>query len=110
MHCGDAVGYVASGLVLAAFAMKDIVRLRVVAICSNIVFLAYGLSLGLAPVWILHAVLLPMNMLRLAEVLGFNPQIGSFEWVRSRLAGHGRAAGGRPGSWAAANESLSRPG
>jgi hypothetical protein len=67
-HC-DATGYLASGLVLAAFGMKDMAKLRIVAIGSNLVFLAYGLSLDLAPVWILHAVLLPLNVWRLAQAL-----------------------------------------
>ncbi len=65
----DAVGYLASALVLAAFCMKEMIPLRVVAVCSNIAFLAYGLALGLAPVWLLHAVLLPINCWRLWEDL-----------------------------------------
>jgi hypothetical protein len=47
-HC-DALGYLASGLVLAAFVMKDMVELRIVAIGSNLVFLAHGLYLDLPP-------------------------------------------------------------
>jgi hypothetical protein len=65
MNRVDAVGYIASGLVLAAFCMKDMIPLRLVAICSNIAFLTYGLGLGLAPVWLLHAILLPINCWRL---------------------------------------------
>jgi hypothetical protein len=61
----DAVGYVASGLVLAAFCMKEMIPLRLVAVCSNVAFLIYGLALGLVPVWLLHAVLLPINCWRL---------------------------------------------
>ena len=34
----DAMGYLASGLVLVAFGMKDIVKLRIAAIGSNLVF------------------------------------------------------------------------
>jgi hypothetical protein len=37
-----AIGFVASALMLAAFGMKDMVSLRIVAICSNIAFIAYG--------------------------------------------------------------------
>ena len=37
---GSAIGFIASGLVLAAFGMKDMVNLRIVAICSNIAFIA----------------------------------------------------------------------
>lgn len=65
----DAVGYLASALVLAAFCMKEMIPLRVVAVGSNIAFLSYGLALGLVPVWLLHAVLLPINCWRLWQDL-----------------------------------------
>jgi hypothetical protein len=65
-----AIGYVASALVLTAFGMKSIVPLRLVAMCSNLVFIIYGLGLGLAPIWCVHAVLLPMNAWRLFEAWG----------------------------------------
>ena len=41
--------------------MKEMVPLRVAAICGNIAFIAYGLSVGLAPIWVLHVALLPLN-------------------------------------------------
>jgi hypothetical protein len=49
-------------LVLAAFGMKDMVNLRIVAICSNLAFITYALVLNLLPVLILHVVLLPLNI------------------------------------------------
>ena len=61
----DAAGYLASGLVILAFCMRDIISLRIVALASNIAFLTYGIGLGLAPVWLLHAILLPTNGWRL---------------------------------------------
>ena len=68
-HCSfgrlRAPRYLASGLVVLAFCMKDIIPLRVVALTSNIAFLTYGIGLGLAPVWLLHAILLPINCWRL---------------------------------------------
>jgi CRP/FNR family transcriptional regulator, cyclic AMP receptor protein len=69
MTLSDTIGYVASGLVLAAFCMKEIVPLRLVALCSNVAFLVYGVDMGLMPIWLLHGLLLPMNSLRLAQVL-----------------------------------------
>lgn len=63
------IGFVASGLVLAAFGMKDMVNLRVVAICSNIAFITYALVLNLLPILMLHAILLPLNGWRLMEAL-----------------------------------------
>jgi hypothetical protein len=65
MFTWDAVGYLASGLVFAAFCMKDITPLRIVAVGSNFAFLVYGLAFGLVPVWLLHALLLPINCWRL---------------------------------------------
>jgi|SRR5689334_8699296 len=64
----DAVGFLASGLVITAFCMKDIVQLRIAALASNIAFLTYGIALGLIPVWLLHLVLLPVNLGRLWQV------------------------------------------
>ena len=63
------IGYVASALVLAAFGMKDMVNLRIVAICSNVAFITYALVLNLLPVLILHVVLLPLNGWRLMGAL-----------------------------------------
>ena len=65
MTIWDAAGYLASSLVVTAFCMNDILRLRIVASLSNVAFLAYGLALGLMPVWLLHAMLLPVNLWRL---------------------------------------------
>ena len=69
MGLWDSIGYVAAALVLAAFYMQDIVPLRLTALCSNLAFIAYGLALGLMPVWLLHALLLPINGYRLLQEL-----------------------------------------
>jgi hypothetical protein len=65
--CWDLCGYVASGLVLAAFYMKDMIPLRIAALASNLAFMVYGFALGLTPIWLLHALLVPLNGWRLAE-------------------------------------------
>jgi len=75
MFTWDAIGYLASGLVFAAFCMKDIIPLRTVAVGSNLAFLIYGLALGLVPVWLLHALLLPINCWRLWQ--GVSPNLPS---------------------------------
>jgi CRP/FNR family transcriptional regulator, cyclic AMP receptor protein len=64
----EALGYLASSLVFAAFYMKTMVPLRCVAIGSNIAFLSYGICLGLWPIAILHALMLPLNTLRLVQI------------------------------------------
>jgi hypothetical protein len=68
MNAHELIGYLASLLVLATFCMRDMVALRVVAIASNIAFITYALLAGIGPVLLLHAVLLPVNVLRLAEL------------------------------------------
>jgi CRP/FNR family transcriptional regulator, cyclic AMP receptor protein len=68
-------GWLSSALVFSTFFMKTMVPLRLVAIASNVSFMSYAL-LGLAygvfgrlyPILILHAALLPLNLLRLREV------------------------------------------
>lgn len=67
MDLHEAVGYLASGLVLATFCMRDMVALRLLAIASNLAFIAYGALAGIGPVLLLHAVLLPLNGVRLLQ-------------------------------------------
>jgi CRP/FNR family transcriptional regulator, cyclic AMP receptor protein len=62
-------GYVASVLVLLTFIAKDMRLLRTAAIFSNLAFITYGALQWLPPVLLLHVVLLPLNMVRLSEVL-----------------------------------------
>jgi hypothetical protein len=69
----DLAGYIASALVLAAFYMKSMVWLRVVALLSNLAFIVYGLALNLPPIWLLHALLVPLNWLRLVEAARARP-------------------------------------
>jgi hypothetical protein len=65
MDIGDLFGYVASFLVFATFYMKRMSALRVTAIASNVAFLGYAWYQGLTPILVLHAALLPLNILRL---------------------------------------------
>ena len=65
----EGVGYLASLLVFWTFYMKTMIPLRGVAIASNLAFMTYGLAGGLYPVFVLHVVLLPLNCLRLHQML-----------------------------------------
>ena len=64
----DVIGYFAAGLVLATFSMRSMFALRWVAIASNLAFIGYGYTGSLMPVLLLHLVLLPVNVARLAEL------------------------------------------
>ena len=69
VNLSEISGYVASTLVLLTFVAKDMRLLRTVAILSNLAFIAYGTIEWLPPVLFLHMVLLPLNAVRLAEVV-----------------------------------------
>lgn len=64
----DLLGYAASAAVLMTFLMPSMRPLRVVAIASNILFILYGYLAHIPPVLLLHIVLLPINLTRLAEL------------------------------------------
>ena len=65
MQWTDLAGYIASSFVFLTFYMKDMISLRVVALCSNLAFLVYAGALHLAPIVILHTALIPINARRL---------------------------------------------
>ena len=69
MNPSDALGYLASALVLATFCMRGMVTLRALGIASNLAFIAYGVLAGIHPVLLLHLILLPVNICRLIELL-----------------------------------------
>jgi hypothetical protein len=59
----DVLGYAASAAVLATFCMSTMIALRIVALVSNVLFIAYGFVDHLRPVFLLHAILFPVNAL-----------------------------------------------
>ena len=64
----DLIGWVASAAVLATFCMNTMMPLRVLAIISNVLFCAFGAVAHIFPVLILHAILLPVNVVRLIQI------------------------------------------
>jgi hypothetical protein len=65
----DLLGWSAGAMVLATFYLKTMIPLRVVAIASNVAFAAYGVLAGATPILVLHCLLLPLNALRLHQML-----------------------------------------
>lgn len=65
----DLVGFLAGGMTVAAFRCRHILALRCWAIAANLLFIAYGLMLGLVPILVLHGLLLPLNLFRLRSCL-----------------------------------------
>lgn len=75
MTHAELLGYAAAACVFVTFYMKTMVPLRVAGIVSNFLFIAYGYDLNAYPVLILHLVLLPLNILRLRQMLRLIKQI-----------------------------------
>ena len=69
------VAYIASGMAFATFWMKMIIPLRVLGLGSNVLFVVYALSAGLAPMAILNIALLPLNLYRLIEMLNLTRKV-----------------------------------
>ena len=64
----DVLGYVASVAVFATFCMRTMIPLRYVALGSNVLFACYGAAAHIYPVLVLHAVLFPINAIRLVQM------------------------------------------
>jgi hypothetical protein len=65
----ELLGYAAALLVLLTFSMKTMVPLRIAGILSNLFFIAYAFFTHAHPILILHSILLPLNVLRLTQIL-----------------------------------------
>lgn len=69
----ETLGWIAAGLTVAAFLCARPAALRLRALSANVAFIAYGASAGLWPVLGLHAVLLPINLMRLLQAWAYAP-------------------------------------
>jgi hypothetical protein len=81
MTAHDVVGYWASMMVFLTFVTKDMRLLRILALFSNVGFLSYGLLAWLPPVFCLHLALVPINAIRLGQIL-------QAEGYRTPMLGH----------------------
>jgi hypothetical protein len=71
----DAIGYLASLFVLSSFASRAMIPLRLLALLSNAAFISYAYMSNLPPVLLLHALLLPVNALRVWQHVQTNKQL-----------------------------------
>lgn len=61
-------GLLASAFVVAGYTMRTMIPLRIFGILTNVVFLAYAIPHHNIPLFVLHAILLPLNVYRLREM------------------------------------------
>ncbi len=69
------IGYAAAVCVFLTFYMKTMIPLRVAGIASNVFFITYGYLALAYPVLVLHLVLLPLNAMRLRQMLALVKQV-----------------------------------
>src|SRR6266404_5894559 len=77
MSQANLLGYIAAALVFVTFWMKTMVPLRILGIGSNIFFIAYGYLAAAYPPLLLHILLLPLNIVRLREMMQLIKQVTS---------------------------------
>ncbi len=64
----DLIGWAAAALTLLAFTLRDVCQLRMASLGASVAFIIYAGAMATWPVLVLHAVLLPINLLRLLEL------------------------------------------
>src|SRR5262249_18604696 len=96
----DLLGHIAAGFVFATFWMKTLVPARVLALLSNIGFLAYGYLAAPYPPLLLHLILLPLNIVRLHEMTQLIKQVEkaasgdlNMEWIKPFMSSRRMNAG-----------------
>ena len=66
---GEVPAYVGGLFVLASFLTKTMIPLRALSLASNVCFIVYGLTGGGLPTLVLYVALLPLNALRLRQMV-----------------------------------------
>ncbi|MEM7597616.1 MAG: cyclic nucleotide-binding domain-containing protein [Pseudomonadota bacterium] len=68
-HLIEAIGWAASLLTVAAYAVNTMLPLRILAIASSVFFLVYGILTATWPLVLMEVLLLPINTFRFWQVL-----------------------------------------
>jgi hypothetical protein len=82
----DIIGYIAGALVLTTFYLQTMLKLRMVAIFSNVAFITYGALTHAVPILVLHTLLLPLNVTRLLQMKRLIRRIVSSKHADKSLA------------------------
>jgi CRP/FNR family transcriptional regulator, cyclic AMP receptor protein len=95
MNQADVVGYVGAVFVFATFWMKTMIPLRAFGLASNFLFIGYGYLAGAYPPLVLHLLLLPLNIMRLHQMLQLSRQVAqaaagdlNMDWIKPFTSSH----------------------
>jgi CRP/FNR family cyclic AMP-dependent transcriptional regulator len=96
----EALGYLGAAVTLATYSMKTMIPLRVSGIVANILFIAFGWLGAVYPTLVLHAILLPLNCLRLRQMLQLVRRVRdasagdlNMDWLKPFMSSRRVAAG-----------------
>jgi CRP/FNR family cyclic AMP-dependent transcriptional regulator len=85
----EVLGYIAAVCTLATYSMKTMIPLRISGIAANCFFIAFGFFGAIYPTLILHVILLPLNAVRLYQMLQLIRRVReasegdlSMEWLK----------------------------
>lgn len=70
-----AFGYLASTFNVVSAFMHTMIPLRLFALATNACFIIYGAAIGAYPIVISHAILLPVNLVRLHQMITLSRQV-----------------------------------
>ncbi len=65
----EALGYAGAVLSIVASSMRTMIPLRAMGVATNCLMLTYGTLMGLAPTILVNGVLLPLNAVRLVQMM-----------------------------------------
>jgi hypothetical protein len=65
----EALGWMGAAATFSAYSCRTMLPLRAVAVTANAAFISYGYLAGVVPMLVLHAALLPLNAVRLVQLL-----------------------------------------
>ncbi len=68
-------GYLGAVFVVVSFLMKTMIRLRLVTMLSNMCFIGYAYLIAQYPTLVLHLVLLPLNALRIWQMVRLTQRV-----------------------------------
>ena len=85
----EAIGYLAAAASVFVYVSNTMIPLRIAAILATALFAAYFFLKGLYPLFALHALLLPVNVLRLRQMQQLIEAVRTattgdfdFDWLR----------------------------
>ena len=89
VHWPDAFGYLGALLLLGTYSMKTMIPLRILGLCANCAFIVYGYFAPAYPQLLLHVCLLPLNGMRLYQMLPLVDKVNTatrgnldLEWLK----------------------------